>query len=649
MKKPNYKVKLDGKTINFAHKINNPIKDQILFVIAKTCKEQRRLVKGKEIHSKFITKTVVREETSGKGDKKKTKQVTSYVEQKITRDVIKHHCGSLSVAIDQAREMFPELFETVVEDKVFIPNQMQKLDQIINDDEIKRYIITTAVGNATPHKGFIKAMQNYSERNSAEILVTRADSNYESLADFFYDNDDLHVIFQETALNNNVFISDIKVKASQFNPVVGLDRICKKNQSSAVIASPKQSMKVVANQKGKDPHVLVSTGACTNPNYQGKKYGQQSRRDYMAKNDHILGALIVEIKNDEIFFFRHVQAEKSGAFIDLGVKYYPKKHPNKKGLVSIEKAEAISLGDWHSSEKQLDVCKIFVEDVAKVVGAREVLIHDFFDGESISHHTKNSVAQRSALSLEGRLSLADEFHEGVNDLNWLTDNFDKVTMVPSNHNEFVDRLLDDKRWLGDAENAFLASLLFPYAVYSNLLNNIKNYDKAIEAVAKHMKMNKKQLLKQVPDLATGKSPVQVGCEFYDLKNPEKVNWLKRDEEYRIAGVELGQHGDKGAHGSRGSANSLEKVLGKAIIGHSHTPCIHFGIYQNGTLSRLDPNYATGPSGWMHSSTVLYKNGSRQMIHVIGGEWKLNDAEIKRKAKKATKKKAKKTTSRRKSR
>jgi len=598
------KVRFSGRIKEF--------KDQMLFSFSLACKKERRILKRSETseHCKVI---------------KQDGQGNDYW-AKITRDMIRHHFGSYENFKDKARERFLELFEEVVEDKIFIPKQIEKLDGILNDPSIKRYVLTTAVAESLPHRGFLKAIKNYCKRNAAETLVLRADSNYESLDDSFYDDKDLHVLFDEVKLNNKIFVSNIKVKASQLNPVVGLDRNCKNNDSSLVIASPKQSMKVVPNQKGMNPHVLVSTGAATYPNYKGKKYGQTSRRDYMAANDHIIGALIVEIKDDEVFFFRHIQAEKSGAFVDLGVKYHP------QGTVSEETTEVISLGDWHSSEKQMDVCKIFVEDISKELKVKEVVLHDFFDGESISHHTKNSVAQKSALALDGRLSLADEFHEGVKDLNWLTDNYEKVTIVPSNHNEFVDRLLDDKRWINDAENAFLSSMLFPYAVYSNFLNNHKDYKEAMKLVANKLKMSDKQLSRQVPDLINGKGPVQVGCEFYDLKASDRINWLKRDEGYKIGGVELGQHGDKGAHGSRGSAISLEKVLGKAIIGHSHTPCIHFGIYQNGTLSRLDPNYATGPSGWMHSSTVLYKNGSRQMIHVIDGEWRLKDKKKSKKKK-----------------
>ena len=607
----NFRLSVKGKQINFASRIKEEVKDKIAFVYARECRNERKTISRSSLSNFTILKTVTK--TTGRGKNKKTTE--SIEEQKINYDMVKYYFNNLEGLKVYAQRKFKELFEDVVEPQVYIPRQVQRLEKIINDKKMKRYVLTTAVADAPVHRNFLKALKNYCRKEKATLLILPADNNYASIDSTFHDANDMHVIFDEQRINDNLFISNIKVKPTQLNPVVGLDRVCHKQNSSVVIPSPKQSMKAVPTKKGFEPHVLFSTGACTHPDYHGDKYGTTSRRDYMATTDHIMGAVIVEVEDNETFFFRPIQAEKSGAFIDLGKKYFA------NGKVRKERAEAISLGDWHSIEKQWDVCKVFVEEVAKTVNAKEVVLHDFFDGQSISHHEKDSVVRRSALALDGKLSLSDEFKVGVEDLNYLSKHFEKIVMVPSNHNEFVDRLLNDKRWLHDAENAYLCSLLFPYAVFDAVMNDYKDNKLATEKVAKKLGMDVRLMKRQNPDI--GKSPVQVGCEMYDLKQPNKVLWLQRDEEYKIAGCELGQHGDKGPHGSRGSANSLEKVLGNAIIGHSHTPCWHFGIIQNGTLSRLDPAYATGPSAWMHTSTILYKNGAKQPINVIkGGKWRL---------------------------
>ena len=593
------RITINTKTINFNSRTQTT-KDKILFTYANECRKARRILTRNEM-PKFC--------------KIMKPQGEEYVEVSITRDSIRHHVGEFNEMKIMAQESFPELFTDVVEPQVYIPRQMEKLGKVIADKSIKRYVLTTAIADAPVHRGFLKTLKQYCKKEKAKLLILPADNNYASIDNSFHDDKDMFVIFDEQRINDNLFISNIKIKPTMLNPLTGLDRICHKQNSSLVIPSPKQSMKPVPTKKGFDPHVLFSTGACTYPDYHGEKYGTTSRRDYMATNDHVMGAVIVEVEDNETFYFRPIQAESTGAFIDLGKKYFA------NGKVRKERAEAISLGDWHSIEKQWDVCRIFVEEVAKEVNAKEVILHDFFDGQSISHHEKDSVVRRSALALDGKLSLADEFKEGVKDLNYLSKYFEKIVMVPSNHNEFVDRLLNDKRWLKDAENNYLCSLLFPYAVFDAVMNDYKDSKLATEIVAKSLGMDTKFMKRQNPDI--GKSPVQVGCEMYDLKQANKVKWLKRDEEYKIAGCELGQHGDKGPHGSRGSANSLEKVLGNAIIGHSHTPCWHFGIIQNGTLSRLDPAYATGPSAWMHTSTILYKNGAKQPINVIGKKWRLN--------------------------
>ena len=90
----------------------------------------------------------------------------------------------------------------------------------------------------------------------------------------------------------------------------------------------------------------------------------------------------------------------------------------------------------------------------------------------------------------------------------------------------------------------------------------------------------------------------------------------------MANVELGAHGDKGANGARGSLHAMENAYGNSVSGHSHSPEILRGAWQVGTCSYLKLEYNQGPSSWLHSSCLLYPNGARQLINVIGGQWRL---------------------------
>ncbi len=90
----------------------------------------------------------------------------------------------------------------------------------------------------------------------------------------------------------------------------------------------------------------------------------------------------------------------------------------------------------------------------------------------------------------------------------------------------------------------------------------------------------------------------------------------------MADIELGAHGDKGANGARGSLLAMENAYGNSVSGHSHTPEILRGAWQVGTTSLLKLEYVKGPSSWMHTSCLVYPNGSRQLINAINGLWRL---------------------------
>jgi hypothetical protein len=118
----------------------------------------------------------------------------------------------------------------------------------------------------------------------------------------------------------------------------------------------------------------------------------------------------------------------------------------------------------------------------------------------------------------------------------------------------------------------------------------------------------------------GGDPLKYGVEMHGLKT-NKVKCLMRDEDFKIARIQLGAHGDLGANGARGSLRAMEAAYGNSVSGHSHSPEILRGAWQCGTSSYLKLSYNRGPSSWMHSSCLVYPNGSRQLINSINGEWK----------------------------
>ena len=115
-------------------------------------------------------------------------------------------------------------------------------------------------------------------------------------------------------------------------------------------------------------------------------------------------------------------------------------------------------------------------------------------------------------------------------------------------------------------------------------------------------------------------PVAVGLAMIG-RIPKNVRFLDYDDDYKIRGVQLGSHGDKGMSGGRSSMRSREYAHGTSITGHSHTPEILRNTYIVGTSTFLRLPYTKGSaSSWMNTNAILYDNGSVQLLNIIDGQW-----------------------------
>jgi hypothetical protein len=175
--------------------------------------------------------------------------------------------------------------------------------------------------------------------------------------------------------------------------------------------------------------------------------------------------------------------------------------------------------------------------------------------------------------------------EVVEALNRWTRFVEKVVIVKSNHDEFLERYLREGKYIFDA-------------------------------------MNHRFSLDLAAAMMDGNDPLKHAMDMLKLKHPEQFTWLKRDDDYIVARINIGNHGDKGANGARGSIKSIENAYGLSVTGHSHSPEILRGSWVVGTSSHLRLDYVSGPSSWQHTSCLLYPNGSRQLINVIEGKWRL---------------------------
>lgn len=519
-------------------------------------------------------------------EKNRLPTYTDFFEKGITRDKLRNRCGNLTSLHSYVEENHSsELSQYITnESHVFSKLKIEELSQDIK--KYKRFFITTAVVGKSVDLKFLTSIRNYCKVNDAKLLILPcADvASRQKQVNWTFDKElqNESFITTETKLNSNLFLSSIKISAKQIQPTTGLTRIGQRN-GSYIFASPKQNLEYVINSTEKDsvPRAIMTTGAVTVADYDHDRY-MSERVSYIAESDHVMGGIVVEVEDRRYFHFRQVQADANGRFIDLGNMY--------DGEEVTEVTSYLILGDWHSGSVSKTVTKV-LSDIVTEVNAKHLVVHDLFDGKSINPHELHRPLNRAKLAMSGKISLTNEL-EGVGrdlaQLQSMIPSDGQVIVVKSNHDEFLDRYLINGEYIKDPINHRLC----------------------LELAIKYL---------------DGEKVLKWACETYgDKFDKDRVVWLERDESFKVADIELGQHGDKGLNGSRGSLLGAEKSYGPSVIGHAHSPAILRGVYRVGTFTDLRLDYVSGPSTWLNTCCVLYPDtGMRQLINIQKtGKWRL---------------------------
>ena len=132
-------------------------------------------------------------------------------------------------------------------------------------------------------------------------------------------------------------------------------------------------------------------------------------------------------------------------------------------------------------------------------------------------------------------------------------------------------------------------------------------------------MNYKFSLKLAVAAVEGKNPLQYAIEEELGYKNQRICWLPEDYSCKVYGVELANHGDRGANGSRGSLQIFEKGLGNCVVGHTHSAAILRNAYCVGTVGIMDQGYNKGLSSWTRTCCLIYTNGTKQLINFIPDE------------------------------
>ena len=440
--------------------------------------------------------------------------------------------------------------------------------------EKKRFIITWAQNDTPVHEEFINNIEAYAEFLDADIHVIAGryknptsvftDKKYDTWSDRIgeYLDANRHDLHKYLSI-----MSDVKIPPTSIDPLTGLQGMSGIN--SCVFGSPKVHLEPIPVLQGNRPKLMLTTGACTVKNYTDSKSGKKG------EFHHTLGFVIVEIKDDEVFFIRQVTATDTGSFTDLYFK------TDDCTVTRIDKMSAIVWGDIHYGSHDQSVVDATFDLMAKV-HPEHVILHDVFDGVSINHHELKDPFAQYRKEVDGTNSLKNEIDTMLTGLEEFQDY--NVVIVRSNHDDFIDRWLKDTDWRKTVtpKNS-LEYMQFSAAILNNEAPN-------------------------------GIIPFLINKKFPNFKT------LGRSDSYLVNSWELGQHGDIGSGGSRGSLLQFRKLNTKIAVGHYHSPGRKDGALSVGTTTHLRIGYNLGASNWGQSHILIHTDAKAQHIHFVDGEF-----------------------------
>ena len=457
------------------------------------------------------------------------------------------------------------------------PQLLAAKARTLNRDK-KRFIITWAQNDTPVHEKFISNLEAYADFIEADIHIIAgryknptsvfADKKCDSWAERIEDYLDAnrHDVHKHLSI-----MSDVKIQPTAVDPMTGLQGMSGIN--SCIFGSPKVQLEMIPVLESNLPKMMLTTGACTLKNYTDSKAGKKG------EFHHTLGFVVVEIKNEEIFFVRQVTANDEGNFTDLyhRVEWID----GESRVLRVDKISAIVLGDLHWGKHDPAVLDSTFALMSKIQ-PEHVILHDVFDGDSINHHEIKDPFIQYKKEMSGANSLKREIDSMLDGLKA----FEKhnVTIVRSNHDDFVDRWLKDTDWRRTV----------------TLKNSLE-----------YMQFAAALLSDSAPN---GIIPYVINQRYPQFKT------LGRSDSFIVKGWELGQHGDIGSGGSRGSLLQFRKLNTKIVVGHYHSPGRKDGALSVGTSTHLRIGYNQGASSWLQSHVIIHQDGKAQHINFIKGEY-----------------------------
>lgn len=433
---------------------------------------------------------------------------------------------------------------------------------------MKTYIITSAQNNTPVHEDFYKCLKKMERKLDADLLVIPF--RYKNPTSLFTEKQeadehwDVPVIGGEIDISDKLTVSTIKAIPTTKRPLSGISELCS-GRRSFIVGSPVISHEVVPRLDG-EPSYLLSTGSCTIPNYTDSRSGK------LGEFRHKVGAVIVDVRSDGYMHFRHIEFN-NGRVCDISGTYYPDKRTSKSSVIGAV------FGDLHSINCDSSAFQS-AKRIAKNIEAKQIVIHDALDFVDNSHHKASDFTHKfkNYMPLHGELEyLRAQIRECAA--------IAPVSLVSSNHDEHLDR------WLKDNDPRRLKSGAL-VRLWCGIVSKIStgDYVNAMHA--------------------------------YYGDSLKSVDFWSRNDNEKIGGFYVSQHGDLGVSGTRGTAVGMSNMPLKTITGHTHSSYRHNDNIVVGSLTPYRMDYSKGFMKNDQGIAVIYGNGTATNLNFVKSGYKV---------------------------
>jgi hypothetical protein len=241
----------------------------------------------------------------------------------------------------------------------------------------------------------------------------------------------------------------------------------------------------------------------------------------------------------------------------------------------------------------------YQNSMVEVLNPENIIVHDIFDNEARNHHHVHDNAHSYEMAIRGRDSVEDEVIQ-CGDFLARAAGYDRLVIVAEgNHDIALEKYVREGRYRNDGIN-----VRFGLQLEDAYLGYVEKRSLAIDT---DMPVPRFSLLEYA-----------IRTKLPQLS--DKVEWCHDGYSHLIDGIEIGNHGFRGANGAKGSVAGFARAGRKMSIGDKHSPEIDEGVYVSGAMN-LRHGYNKGLSGWAVTQTLQYQDGKRALVTLQKGKWR----------------------------